>query len=62
VQIIFRTDVDDELIGQAVDGGHIVTHGRCLTQLGDLCAVSLGFTGVGAIVLDRLDAADLAFE
>ncbi|MCY1375046.1 hypothetical protein D9M69_624270 [compost metagenome] len=61
-QLVFRADVDDELIGQPVDGGGFGAHGGRLTQLGNLRAVSLGFAGFGAIVLDRLDALDRAFE
>lgn len=61
-QLVFGADVNHELIGQAVNGGGVGAHGGGLAQLGDLCTVSLGFAGVGAVVLDRLDALDRTFE
>ncbi|MNP79385.1 hypothetical protein D3C76_1772080 [compost metagenome] len=62
MQLVFRAYVDDELVGQAVDRGGIAANGCRLAQGVEVFAISLGFAGVGAIMLDRLDTVHLAFE
>src|SRR5690606_14050023 len=59
VQGILGTDVDDELIGQAIHLDFALADGRSLTQGVELLAIGFGFAGVGAVVLERFYAAEL---
>ncbi|MNG91015.1 hypothetical protein D3C79_499220 [compost metagenome] len=62
-QFVFGADVDDELIGHAVDHQRLVAaHGRRLPQACQLLAVGLGLADFGAVMLDRLDAAHFGME
>ncbi|MNV82334.1 hypothetical protein D3C71_1760600 [compost metagenome] len=62
VQRVFGADVDDELVGQAIDFDRIHPHACRLAQAGQLFTVGLGFAGIGAVVLERLDTAQLGLE
>ena len=62
-QLVFGANVDDELVGHAVDHQRLVTaHGRRLTQAGQLLAVGLGLADFGAVVPDRFDTAHFGLE
>ncbi|MNH22143.1 hypothetical protein D3C79_819860 [compost metagenome] len=62
-QLVFGADVDDELVGHAIDHQCLVAaHGGRLPQAGQLLAVGLGFADLGTVVLDRLDAAHFGME